>query len=438
MAERAVGELFSEAQDFPEVLSTVTDPNLASVRVTTDFSASGDARGLLFTPDSRRALFKRHRSVGQDSWTEYTLCEIEDSFKLRVLTSERTARAPVISADGRCLWYFVDETAARKPRVVLKRISLEDFAAEVVTVFDSPVRGIGKAPAAAMSGGASLRSDGKVLCTGFNFSADPEETHFAPVFVNLETLEIHGWDWEPYSWRVGGAYFPGSDPAHLRHLLMARCNRSQHWDKTGKYSEKWYSDVHRAVLHVVDEEGSIVGTVPVGGEGEGVDHPYWRGGRYEVVIHSSDFNTARHWRGAILCAEPIDCPPEQRCLGKDIPGARRFDMTRRVRRPDVCHMSWHVGGTRAVCDTEGWLGRDEHGHSGLPAYLYLVTVVEPRGEDPYVVPKFLLLPRSSWNWALTENCPELSPDCRTVFYNTDFCSEGHRPQVCAVQGFAFP
>ena len=69
---------------------------------------------------------------------------------------------------------------------------------------------------------------------------------------------------------MGGWYYRGSEPAHLGHLMMAQCNRSQHWDKDGNYTEKWYGDIHRSVLQIVDEQGAIVGTVPMGGEKEGV------------------------------------------------------------------------------------------------------------------------------------------------------------------------
>ena len=208
-----------------------------------------------------------------------------DGFRLRDLTdlAEKVA-APVVTPDSRALYYFTDESHLAKPRILLKRLSLEDFRTEVVTVFDSVVPGVGRRPRAGgdpvrgMGGSASIRADGRMLCAGFNFVGDDGEDHFAPVFVDLQTLAIHGFAWEPYSWRVGGTYFPGSDPAHLRHLFFVRSHRSQHWDLQGNYTEKWYSDVRIGTLHVVDEDGTMVATVPIGGPGEGVDHPYWRGG----------------------------------------------------------------------------------------------------------------------------------------------------------------
>jgi len=55
-----------------------------------------------------------------------------------------------------------------------------------------------------------------------------------------------------------------------------------------------------------------------------------------------------------------------------------------------------------------------------------------------VMTKYLLHPRSSWNNAATENCPELSPDGKTVFFNSDWTCEFGRPQVFCVRGFSFP
>jgi hypothetical protein len=276
-----------------------------------------------------------------------------------------------------------------------------------------------------------------VLCAGTDCYADTDN-HFAPIFVDLETLAIRGFDWEPYSWRVGGSYYRGSDPAHFGHLKMGRSNRSQHWDKTGKYSEKWYSEIHRSQLHIVDEYGKIVGTVPIGGTGEGVDHPYWRGGRYEVATHSGRFDTAPHWRGTIMCAEPIDCDPKLWASPKDIPGAKRVELTRKFTRPDVCHMSWHVDGVHVACDTEGWAGRGTPCLQGPSAFLYLGTVVENGQEDPYLVAQYLLHPRSSWNSAFTENCQELAPDLKTIFFNSDWTNKHGQPQVFAARGFTFP
>ena len=445
MSIHPVGIAYSEAKEFPEMLSTVTDPNLEVFQVTTNLDGMA-GRGGFFTPDSKRFIFMRQ--WGKQS--QFTLAEVEDGFKLRnVAAVEEQPKAPVVSRDSRYMYYFADESGASKPRVLFKRLALDTFKTDVVTVFDSPVAGIGRRPRGGVGGGASLRADGKMILGGFNFVGSDGENHFAPVLVSPETGSIRGFEWEPYSWRVGGTYFQGTDAAHLGHIFMVRCHRSQHWDEKGTYSEKWYSDVRIGTLHIVNEEGAVVATVPIGGKGEGVDHPYWRGGRYEIVTHTSDFNTAPHWRGIILCAQPMACKTEYMYKGKEIPGRkRRYELTRHIRRPDVCHMSWDPSGKRVVCDTEGWHGRGSPCLQGPSAYLYIGTVVEKRGEDlsavasakedPYLVPKYLLHPHSSWNSAYTENCPILAPNGKTVFFNSDWCCKFGEPQLFAVRGFEFP
>jgi hypothetical protein len=188
----------------------------------------------------------------------------------------------------------------------------------------------------------------------------------------------------------------------------------------------------------VTEQGSIVATVPIGGPGEGVDHPMWRGGTCDVVVHSGDFNSAPHWRGTIRTAQPVACAPEHYQKGRFIPGGRSIDLTRHFIRPDVCHQSWHVDGLHGVFDTEGWHGRGTPCLQGPSAFLYLGTVVRRDREDPFLITKYLLHPRSSWASAWTENCPVLSPDMKTVFFNSDWTCRLGCPQLFAARGFEFP
>ena len=442
MSTPAIGEPYSEAKPFPEMLSVVTDPELEIFQITTDLEQAGDARGALFVPDSSRFVFKRMSTDNEDGY--WVFCDPEDDFRLRNLTDPAENPGGVfLSGDGCFLYYFQDFSHEDSPRITLKRVSLESFETEEVAVFDQVVEGIGRRPRAGgnpvrgMSGAASLRSDGKTVCTGFNFVGDDNEDHFAPVIIDLETLGIHGFNWEPYSWRVGGTYFMGDDPEHREHLFMVKCWLSQRW-VDGEYFGKWYSDIHQASMHVVTEQGEIIATVPVGGEGEGVDHPMWRGGLYEVVVHSGDFISAPHWRGTIRTARPVPCAPEDYQKGRHIPGGRSVDLTRKFTRPDVCHQSWHVDGIHGVFDTEGWAGRGTPCLQGPSAFLYLGTVVEGEDGAPHILTKYLLHPRSSWASAWVENCPRLSPDLKTVVFTSDWTCTHAVPQTFLARGFTFP
>lgn len=442
-----IGEPYSEVKLFPEMLSVVTDPNLEVFQVTTDLTQTGDSRGGFFSPDGKRFVFKRGPADSHEG-LYWCLCELDQGYRLRNVTRpEDHPRAPFLSGDGRHLYYFQDFSHEPKPRINLCRVSLDDFRTEVVTVFDSPVPGLDRRPRAGgkvacrgMTQGASLRSDGRKVIAAFNFVGDDNEDHFAPVIIDLETLGIHGFEWEPYSWRVCGTYYRGDDPAHRDRIGMARVWRSQVWDPKDNWRliERFYSEIHRASLHVVTEQGEVVATVPIGGEGENVDHPCWRGGRYEWAVHSGDFNSAPHLRVCIRTAAPVPCAPEDWQKGRDIPGGHSVDLTRHFTRPDVCHQSWHRDGIHGVFDTEGWAGRGTPCLQGPAAFLYLGKVIEPRNEDPYMVTKYLLHPRSSWISAHVENCQELSPDLTHVFFNSDWTCKVGKPQVFAVRGFTFP
>ena len=104
------------------------------------------------------------------------------------------------------------------------------------------------------------------MCAGVDFVTYSGEGHFAPAFINLETIAIHGFDWEPCCWRAGATYFSGSAPERLKYLLMARHRISQHWDKDANYTERQYGPPSRMTLHIVTERGQMIATVLIGGE----------------------------------------------------------------------------------------------------------------------------------------------------------------------------
>ena len=441
----AIGVATSEARECPEMLSIFSDPNLEVRHITTDLDhhAHGPKMSTshhFFTPDSRRFVFARIRGAGLEGGApphggyEWVLCETADGFKLRRLTDEQNANAAVIDTAGEYFYYFVDNSGEHKPHILLKRISLDNFKTETLMNVDHPVEGVGRVPRGGhMYGWASLCRDGTTLCASCSFYTD-DDPLFSTIIVDLERPSIRAFEFEPYNWRPMGDYYRGTDPRFQHLMLMCKSHKRSGTDTSGQwYSEDEPDDPGFSTLHIVTDEGEEVATVPIGDKGEGVDHPNWRGGEYEVTTHTSSFNTAPFWRGILLCAEPIACEERDRYKGARIPGARRFELTRKIKRPDVCHYAWDQTGTRVVADTEGWSGR------GLSAYMWIGTVVAPDGEDPYVIPKHLLNAQSSWTgnyW--TEVQPAMSPDCKTIFFNSDYlCKIGH-PQLFCVQGFEFP
>lgn len=439
MASQPTGVAFSEVKECPEMLSTVSSPGLEVFQVTTDAESDAHAAAMhsshaLFTPDSTRFVFIRQRGTasGVPGKVEFTLCEIEDHFKLRTLTNEENVRAPVLSLDGKFLYYWVDNTGSPGGALVFIRVSLDDFKTETLKVIDSSVEGVGRPPRGGyMYDGASISQDGRCFSTSASFYTDSDPL-FSSLIVDLETGSVRGFQFEPYNWRPFGTYYRGSNPQFFHHLLFGHSHwRSGPQAATGKWYAERADDISRVTLHILSDEGVPLSVVPIGDEGEGVDHACWRGGQYEVVTHTSSTKTAPHWRGIMLSAAPVACAPDHRYLGARIPGARRVELTRTITRPDLCHHSWDSTGNKVVCDTEGW-----H-NNGPTSYLWIGTVRE--GHEPYIVPKYLLHPQSSWTGSYwTESQPALSPDCRTVFFNSDYlCKPGH-PQLFCARGFQFP
>ena len=439
MESHAVGQLYAEGKPFPEMLTTVTDPNIEVFQVTTDLESDAHAPAMhsshgLFTPDGRRFVFHRQRGTANGPGkVVLTLCEIADGFKLRDLTDEDNAKAPILSLDGRFLYYFVDNGASDKPHIILKRISLDDFKRETLLVVDGPVEGVGRVPrGGGMYDGLSISRDGKRLSTSCSFYTDTDPM-FSSLIVDLEKMTIRGFQFEKYNWRPFGTYYRGNDPRYVHHLLFGHSHYRSGMDVHGKWYSEKADDVPRPTLHVLTDEGVQAGVIPIGDEGEGVDHACWRGGLYEIVTHTSSTRTAKHWRGIMLTAAPVACKPEDQYKGARVPGAKRVELTRYITRPDVCHHSWDASGTHVVCDTEGW-----H-QDGLAAYLWLGTVVKGPDGAPCLTPKYLIHPKSAWSGSYWTECqPALSPDLKTVFVNSDFCCKAGHPQLFAIRGFEFP
>ena len=158
------------------------------------------------------------------------------------------------------------------------------------------------------------------------------------------------------------------------------------------------------------------------------------------MFHCDAFDTAPHWRGAILLAEPVPADDTTRHLGRHLPGGRQLDLTRRITRPDVYHVCAGWDGRHLVCDTMS-LG---YGDANAPTrYLYGCTVRHD-ADGPYVEPKYIVTPYSSWSPYSCECLPCMTPDKRWILFNSDYPGvhhykgARHTAQVFAIRGFEFP
>ena len=85
----------SEARECPEMLSTISDPNLEVFQVTTDLSAEAHSPDKgevvsVYSRDGKRMVFRRIRNIADEHpRTELTLCDIDNNFALLPLTERR-------------------------------------------------------------------------------------------------------------------------------------------------------------------------------------------------------------------------------------------------------------------------------------------------------------------------------------------------------------
>lgn len=440
MEQLKIRDAVSEMKKFPEMLSTISAPGLEVYQVTTDLDSEAGAPEMLmapvsYSPDSKRLVFPRTRGIfeaGGSARIEITLCEIGNRFALRPLTEEPNVRGYALSLDGDFLYYFVDESGRRdKPRIILKRVDIDHSTRETLMVVDSKVDGVGRVPRGGyMISEASLSSDGRKISTAASFYTESDPLYSSLIF-DLEKMTVHGFQSEPYNWRPVGIYSRSPRPEHLDHMLLFHDHLRNGFDVHGKWYSEPADDVGCRTYHIVREDGNMLASLPVGvarGEG-GPNHAIWRGHHYQVACHMSTYDTPphRHWRGSLILAEPVATSPENRYLGKNIPGGKRWELTRHIKRPDCFHLAFDCTGTRMVSETEG-----VHG-VGETSYLWIASI--PDVQDPFLIPQYLLHPNSSMHSYSTQPKPSLTPDGKKVFFRSDYLCKREHPQLFCVTGY---
>ena len=89
-----------------------------------------------------------------------------------------------------------------------------------------------------------------------------------------------------------------------------------------------------------------------------------------------------------------------------------------------------------VCDTIGY------GGTGIESYLYTATL-DNDVDGPFVQPRYLLHPKSSWKPYWCETLPCMTPDKKWIFFNSDYPGVNgykgarHTPQIFAIRGMAW-
>jgi hypothetical protein len=381
-----------------EIIQLTTDPEVPSSHVYMEAQ--------IFTPDSKRFVLHRsahaHGSDRKDPRHQYLLCDIDDSFALHPLTHEIGTTGPSISPDGKCLYYFVDETRrGGQGRLTLKRVNLDGTDRQTLFVVDTPLPGTNFRPSRVYPL-STISSDGKRLA--ISACLGDGETTPAPYGLMLFDLEratagvvIHGANWV----NMHPQYSRSHDPEHMRDILLQE-NHEWQADASGQVIR---GRGDGADIHVIRDDGTNFRDMPWGRDGDEFcqGHQCWRG-RSEWAITSTVMRTTTACR--LIESLPV---PHAGHIGLKSPGGIRNELSRDFPQPRFYHFATDIAGRWLVSD--GAIFEPETGR------VYLARFGEP-GRDPLTAWVCLARPLTSGKKE-SHIHPFLSPDGRMAFFNSD-------------------
>lgn len=436
---------YRERLPAPELLSTVTQPGMEVFQVTTDPRASTHVfynYHQALDPSSRFALLSRtgpHASY-------VLLCDLEDDFILEPVTAEEDSKAGgfhrgiSFSTDGKWIWY----NTVCEGRFRLRRRALKGGPVETVFELDvaRPEFGGRKIFDARW---ISFSHDGKRLKSVVCVEGKTQYYSIGILTFDMDKMAPHtAFETGPRNWNNKSQYAPCFGPKGEYLIASEDCYSQAYFDE----KKQWKCDVlpeaekGNGARLLLDEEGRVRYAYPVGRDrpNQNVSHCAWYGRSLAHVFHCDAFDTAPHWRGAILLAEPVPADESSYHLGRHMPGGKQIELTRHIARPDVYHLCVDPEARHMVCDTIA-LG---YGDTTAPTrYIYGGTI---RGDadGPYLEPKYLLTPYSSWSPYGCECLPCMTPNRKWILFNSDYPGvngykgQRHTPQVFAARGFEFP
>jgi hypothetical protein len=423
----------------PELLTTVTPPGMEVLQLTTDPQSACNVfynHAEAFEPTSRFLLFKRQ--TGAD--TQAVLCDLEDNFALAPVTEENTFEAVAFSRDGKHVYYSV----MTPTHLAVRRRCLKDWSLDTVFALELARPEFGGRKI--MSGRwVSFSHDGRRLLVIAVIEGADKYYSIAAFTFNMETMKPHtSFESGSRNWNNKSQYAPCLGPAGEYLIGMCDNYSRPYFDEKGQWNcdPLPESEQGNSSEYLVDEQGVVRFAYAVGRDRprQNISHWSWFGSTLSRVFHMDTFDTAPHWRGAIMLADPVPADERTRHLGRHHPDAKQIDMTRYITRPDVWHVAVDAAGRHMVCDTIG-LGYNDN--LGVTRYIYACTVKND-AQGPYVVTKMICNPYSSWQPYACEALPCFTPDRKWIFFNSDYNGVNHykgarhTAQVFAVRGFEFP
>lgn len=371
----------------------------------------------IFTPDSKRLVLHRmataHGRIKGSALHQYLRCDLDDRYALHPLTEETDATAATVSPDGRQLYYFVDESAPGKGRIMLKRVNLDGAGRETLLTLDSRLPGTKFRPSR-LYPLSTISSDGKRLAISCFLGDGAIDPTWGLLVFDLERASVRLIISGPSWCNMHPQYCRALDP-QASHDILIQENHGNTADANGAVTK--LTGGEGADIHVIRDDGTDFRTLPWGRDGNEFcqGHQCWRGRTAWAITSTS----ARKQREAQL----IEGAPVAHAghLGAKTPGGLRNDLSREFPQPQFFHFASDMAGARFISDAGPYKagGRLFTAEFGAP------------GKEPLRNFRYLLCPRSSCKKEAHIH-PFLSPDGKLGFFNSD---ESGLLQAYLVRGF---
>lgn len=301
----------------------------------------------IFTPDSRRLVVHRSANAHADAWDDslhqFLLCDLDDKGALSPLTTERCAKGPALSPDGKWMYYFLDRTFPGGGDFELKRVRLDGTGRETLLSVAGAIPGTTQR-VSKLYVLSTISPDGKRLATAcFLGDGKTANAPWGVLVFDLEKRDVSLIELGPTFCNVHPQYSRSLDPAHA-HDLMIQENHGCDLDATGKVLKLVSGD--GADIHVIRDDGTEWRDYPWGRDGVEFcqGHQCWRGREYRAITGTIN----RAIDGAeLIQGEPM---PHVGHVGKKIAGGRRVNLSRNFQPPRCYHFSTDIAGRRLVTD----------------------------------------------------------------------------------------
>jgi len=380
-----------------EVIQLTTEPNTPASHLYMEAQ--------IFTPDSKRFLLHRsayaHGGRKDDPQHQYLVCDIEDNCALRPITEEVGAAAPSVSPDGRCVYYFVNETQIAGGRLTLKRVNLDGTDRHTIMVIDTPLPETSTYPTHIYPL-STISSDGKRLAVAaFLGDGSIENAPYGLLVFGLEEATVRVILQGPTWCNLHPQYSRSLDPTESHDIFIQENHDCAH-DANG--------DVVTLVgglgadIHLIRDDGTDFRDMPWGRDGNEFcqGHQCWRGrSRWAVT------STGTRQPPEAQLIEGLSAPHAGH-IGIATPGGHRNDLSREFAGPQFYHFATDMEGERLITDA---------GPTGDGGRMFVARLGDP-GRDALTQWTYLLNPRSSWDKTAHVH-PFLSPDGSLGFFNSD-------------------